>query len=382
MTNQLIVNDSQQRTAAVDGLSYIACLVYRFTGIEKLYLRNEDRTDTTALATEVIKLYRSVLEFQARAICQFDRGRAHQFARNVVEADEWKKRLEQITSGEAECEKIRVLLHSSEQQHGMERLEGFFKPLNAEIQQRDDTLLAALEASREEEKESECLATLRTVDYESDKTRIADHVPGTCKWFLSHDKYQSWLSETHSRLLWVTADPGCGKTVLSKLLVNSYIESATATTSVCYFFFRDGSEKNQDGTNALCALLHQLFKQKRTLLRHALPDFEHNRTKLSGLFQTLWSIFLKTTTDSEAGEIICVLDALDECGEGTREPLLQHIGGFFSNPLASSTVKFIITSRPNTMIEHALWKTYRNVSSVKLTGESDRELATIQKEIH
>ena len=380
--HQLMVNDSQQRTSALEGLSYIADVICRFTEVEKLYLGDKGHKDTKALVIEVVKLYRRVLEFQARAICQFDRSTAHQFARNLVEADGWKQQLEQIKSYEIACEKTWVLLQWKQQQQGMELLDNTLKLLDARIQQRDDKLLAKLKVSREEKKESECLATLRTVEYESDKTRIADRVPGTCEWFLSHDRYQSWLKEAHSRLLWVTADPGCGKSVLSKFLVDSYIKTATVDpASVCYFFFRDGSENNQDGTNALCALLHQLLQQKQTLLRHALPEFKNNKEKLSGLFETLWSIFLNAVTDSEAGKIVCVLDALDECGESTRVPLLRHIGGFFSNPPASATVKFIITSRPYRTIEDTLWDTYPNAPSVRLMGESEREVSTIQKEI-
>lgn len=374
----MLVNHSQQWIAAVDGLSYIARLIYRFTEIEKLHLGDKGRADTMNLANETIKLYRSILQFQARAICQFDRRRSHQFARNLVEADGWGKQLEQIRSCEAECEKICVILQSNEHQQGMERLEKISKAITAEIQQRGDRLLEV----SQEGKISECLATLRTVDYESDKSRIADPVPGTCQWFLAHDTYRCWLGENNSRLLWVTADPGCGKSVLSKLLVNSYIENATTEkTSVCYFFFRDGSENNQDGTNALCALLHQLFTQKRVLLRHALPDFDHNGKNLCVLFETLWGIFLNAVKDSEAGSIICVLDALDECGESTRVPLLKHIGGFFSTPPASATVKFIITSRPYRTIEDILWDAYPNVPFVRLMGESEREVSTIQKEI-
>ena len=145
--------------------------------------------------------------------------------------------------------------------------------------------------------------------------------------------------------------------------------------------FRDGSEKNQDGTNALCALLHQLFTQKQKLLRHALPDFEHNKTRLSGLFETLWSIFLRATTDSKAGSIICVLDALDECDERTRTPLLKHIGRFRSDSPEIASVKFILTSRPNKMIVDSLWEDYPDVLSVRLMGESEGEMSTIQKEI-
>ena len=387
--NQLILNDSQQKTASIDGLSYIAAVICRFAEIENLYLRDKSCTDATALAAETVKLYRSILEFQIRAICQFDRTATHQFARNVVEADGWTAKLDQIRSCEGACEKYRVLLDTNERRQGMERLESRLRDLDAEVQQRSEALLSELVVSREEQKgwkmsrvESECLETLRTVDYESDKSRIADRVKGTCKWFTTHNKYRSWLHETHSRLLWVTADPGCGKSVLSKFLVNNYIDNAAiGTTSICYFFFRDGSEKNQDGTNALCALLHQLFYQKRALIRHALPAFNHNRTKLSGLFETLWSIFLEAVMDAEAGSIICILDALDECGETTRTPLLKHIGGFFSDSPASASVKFVITSRPYTTIADKLWENYPNVSSVRLMGESERELSIIQKEI-
>ena len=387
--NQLILNDSQQKTASIDGLYYIAAVICRFAEIENLYLRDKSCTDATALAAETVKLYRSILEFQIRAICQFDRTATHQFARNVVEADGWTAKLDQIRSCEGACEKYRVLLDTNERRQGMERLESRLRDLDAEVQQRSEALLSELVVSREEQKgwkmsrvESECLETLRTVDYESDKSRIADRVKGTCKWFTAHNKYRSWLHETHSRLLWVTADPGCGKSVLSKFLVNNYIDNAAiGTTSICYFFFRDGSEKNQDGTNALCALLHQLFYQKRALIRHALPAFNHNRTKLSGLFETLWSIFLEAVTDAEAGSIICILDALDECGETTRTPLLKHIGWFFSDSPASATVKFVITSRPYTTIADKLWENYPNVSSVRLMGESERELSIIQKEI-
>ena len=230
--------------------------------------------------------------------------------------------------------------------------------------------------------ESKCLQSLRTIDYESDKARIAERMPGTCQWFLSHHRYQSWLRNTRSRLLCVSADPGCGKTVLSKFLVNSFIDDAAkGTTSVCYFFFRDGSEKNQDGANALCALLHQLFQQRRPLIKHALPEFECNGSKLSSLLENLWSIFLRASKDPLAGCIICILDALDECGEETRTALLKHVGALFSDRDANVTIKFIITSRPYGTIIDTLSENYPDVSSIRLMGEDDHEMSIIQTEI-
>ena len=384
-----MINHSQQTTDTIDGLSYIAILICRYTEIEKLYLRDDCLTEASALAAETVKSYRSVLEFQVKIICQFDRSGVHQFVRNLVEVDGWKEQLERIRSQEATCEKLRVLLDTEDRRQAMESVESRLREIDAETHKHSDGILSELNASRENQNhwhvsqvESKCLHSLRTLDYESDKARFTDRMPGTCQWFLSHHRYQSWLHDTRTRLLWVSADPGCGKTVLSKFLVNSFIDDAAkGATSVCYFFFRDSSEKNQDGDNALCALLHQLFRQKRLLIKHALPDFECNGSKLSGLFENLWSIFLRAAEDPLAGCVICILDALDKCGAKTCTALLKHIGALVSERHESMTLKFIITSRPYGTIMDTLWESYPDVSSVRLMGEDEHEMSIIQTEI-
>ena len=138
-----MINDSQQRTAAIGGLSYIAVLICRFAEIEKLYLRDKRCTDTAPLESEIIKLYRSILEFQIRILCQFDRNTAHQFARNVFKADGWEEQIDQITLYEVACEKCRVLLDTKERRKGMERLQSRLRKLGCEFQQQYDTLVSA-----------------------------------------------------------------------------------------------------------------------------------------------------------------------------------------------------------------------------------------------
>ena len=71
---------------------------------------------------------------------------------------------------------------------------------------------------------------------------------------VSHPKYVEWHSSTRSGLLWISADPGCGKSVLAKSLVDDELLSS-GTHSTCYFFFKDNDE--QDGiATALCAILY------------------------------------------------------------------------------------------------------------------------------
>ncbi|TVY44186.1 Protein SERAC1 [Lachnellula subtilissima] len=103
-----------------------------------------------------------------------------------------------------------------------------------------------------------CHQLFRTSEYEQYKDRNPDLVPGTCKWFLQHSNYNSWRNYHTSSLLWVSADPGYSKSILSRFLVDKELQTTQSQTT-CFFFFKDDNKKQKTATNALCAILHQLF---------------------------------------------------------------------------------------------------------------------------
>jgi hypothetical protein len=109
---------------------------------------------------------------------------------------------------------------------------------------------------KEENLKREFLSMLRTTDFEFSKNKNPERSPGTCEWFLQHPSYQKWLNHISTPCLWVTADPGCGKSVLSIYLVDVYTEITGGNATICYFFFKTG-EENESSNNALCALLYQ-----------------------------------------------------------------------------------------------------------------------------
>jgi hypothetical protein len=228
--------------------------------------------------------------------------------------------------------------------------------------------------------ERECLQMLAS-DYREYKDRNAMRVPGTCEWFLGHGKFLSWRKENTASLLWVSADPGCGKSVLSKALVDERLLSAdSAMPSICYFFFKDDSDDLQSSSDALCALLHQLFIQKPALLKHVMPDFGNYGLRLRAEFGALWDILKKAAADPEAGEIVCVLDALDECKELEKGRLIERLCGFYSTQIKTNTrLKFLITSRPYFDIETAFGEKIEDLTSIRLEGE--RESKKISEEI-
>src|SRR5215471_10405811 len=99
------------------------------------------------------------------------------------------------------------------------------------------------------------MQALRTsaFDYEQFKDRNPYRLGGTCQWVLQHENFRDWKESRSSNLLWVSADPGCGKSVLSKSLIDEDLKSIKTRTT-CYFFFKDDNDIQENVTTALSAL--------------------------------------------------------------------------------------------------------------------------------
>lgn len=170
--------------------------------------------------------------------------------------------------------------------------------------------------------------------------------------------------------------------MLSKSLVDTELCSTESRTT-CYFFFKDDNIDQKGVTKALCALLHQLFSKNHSLIEHALHDFRQEGSSLPQLFYSLWRILIKATTDPRAGEVICILDALDECEESGRYQLIDSLNKYFTNATSCerqrSTLKFLVTSRPYFDIERRFKRLTHNFPTIRLEGEKESE--AISREI-
>ena len=217
------------------------------------------------------------------------------------------------------------------------------------------------------------LARFKVSDYEGQKNSNPDRVQGTCQWFLQHERYQMWRDSETDNVLWVSADPGCGKSVLAKSLIDHELR-CTESLSSCYFFFKDGEEQG-NLLSALCSLLHQLFIHKPVLLRHALLETEKNGERLQREALLLWRLLIAAATDPAAENVICILDALDECKERDRCTLITFLKDFYDQscraPRTSWTLKFLITSRPYYSIEIRFQELVDKVPEIRLAGEEE-----------
>ncbi|KAG7009680.1 hypothetical protein G7Y79_00002g007950 [Physcia stellaris] len=212
-------------------------------------------------------------------------------------------------------------------------------------------------------------------NYRDDKNRNGQRVPGTCEWLLTNQKFKDWRQEERNGLLWVSANPGCGKSVLSRALIDEgLLSNDTRAATICYFFFKDDDSRRQTETDALCALLHQLFIQKPALLKHGISTFESHGTSLSANVSQLWDILINAARDSGTGDIICVLDALDEAKRESARNTTSQLGRLYNNRnLGKTAVKFLVTSRPYAYIGTDFNSEIEDMTSISLRGEEESD---------
>jgi ankyrin repeat protein len=228
----------------------------------------------------------------------------------------------------------------------------------------------------ETDQHHKCHQTFKTSPYEEQKDINPDRATGTCKWVLDHSQYHHWHEHSGDDLLWISADPGCGKSVLAKSLVDKELQN-TNTHTVCYFFFKE-NEMQDSLTTALCALLHQLFSKQRQLIRHAVPAWEKNAGELVKGVSELWRILMAAATAPESHDVTCVLDALDECKEADRHWLIDRLAGFYANiPLSTNVrrgrLKFLVTSRPYDDIQSKFQEIPQDLPTIRLQGEYEND---------
>jgi hypothetical protein len=179
----------------------------------------------------------------------------------------------------------------------------------------------------------------------------------------------------------VFADPGCGESVLAKHMVDHVLLNTSERTT-CYFFFKDDFLDQKSAANALCAILRQLFLGKPHLLHDSiLTKLETDGNKFIQSFHDLWSTLIRVAADGNAGEIVCILDALDECQDSDRSQLIRAVKNLYVTDSDNFRLKFLLTSRPYDHIRRELRELENSLPTIHLSGEGEVEVEKISREI-
>ena len=372
----------------MEGLKEIALLLDLYKFKVSLYVdkRPDDESGRNlSFENAVIKVYIHILEFQARVVSHLWKGSLRQVARNTVKAEDWQGRLDEIKKANAECDLFAGLLDKEKEDRTREQ-----QYVQSEQQTKfQQGIIEAMNTTRKEWDDERCnnLMHCLSTDYEEHKNFNPKRVPGTCEWFLHSKEFLEWRDTTASRILWVSAGPGCGKSVLSRCLIDErHVCPSARASPICYFFFRDGQAERERGANALKAISHQLLKQhpKSTLFKYLLPRFKSHGDKIGGMFGELWDSMLETLSDPTTGEVVWVLDALDECTDFERTRLLDCLTEIYSSEEYQNNenikLKVLITSRQYHDIEVRFRRLEGMAGYVQLDG--DEKSKEISQEIN
>lgn len=304
-----------------------------------------------------VKLYSHIFEFQARVICHLSDPQHSRAWQKVAGWNEWKSKAASINELSSHCQSLTNISGDPDKAvrevyDSPEANDAIIRFLQEERDQR--------RREKQDEDEAQLLENLAAT-HEKYKNFNPPKVEGTCGWLLEDPDFRSWCDRTDSGLLFLFAGPGCGKSVLTRSLIDDWQLTTSATTSmVCHFFFKDSDAKRIHSHDALAAILHQVFIKDLTgkFIGPALRRHKKYGEKLAENFDELWDMLLDCACTPDAGEIICVLDAFDECLKDEREPLMTKLKDFFSgNGVASQRkcrLKFLVTSRPYDTIESPL----------------------------
>ncbi|ETS79572.1 hypothetical protein PFICI_09425 [Pestalotiopsis fici W106-1] len=173
---------------------------------------------------------------------------------------------------------------------------------------------AANTANAATTRREELLDSLRFEQIESRQLSIKRAHAKTCSWFLKDPMYKRWgnraESQKNENFLWIKGKPGAGKSTLMKYLHGQLKKQLrTNETLIAFFFNARGSDLEKSTEGMYRSLLVQLLDGR--------PELQHVLDRLRPGCQ--WTIDLLKDVFEQAAEqqnIVCLIDALDECDEG------------------------------------------------------------------
>ncbi|KAH7156057.1 hypothetical protein EDB81DRAFT_716016 [Dactylonectria macrodidyma] len=186
----------------------------------------------------------------------------------------------------------------------------------------------------------------------------------TCKWLKKMDEYRHWLDPNqlhkHHGFLWIKGKPGTGKSTLMKFAMAQARRTMKDKIILSFFFNARGEKLEKSTVGMYRSLLLQLLDGIPTL--EAIFDSLHLTSwPQDGLME--WSVELLKDLFEQGvqllgkSEVVCFIDALDECNENQVRDMVsffQHIGELATAFNIRFQVCFSSRHYPYITIDHGL----------------------------
>ncbi|KAF3211502.1 hypothetical protein TWF106_010222 [Orbilia oligospora] len=224
------------------------------------------------------------------------------------------------------------------------------------IEKKIDELHASVARSMSTEKRQDIYRWLSPPDSSTNyNAAIKEHLQGSGLWFIESSKFSEWKIQRNSRL-WLHGIPGCGKTILSSIVIAHLKRIYPDQLLYFYFDYKDVDKQSLEGM--LRGLINQLWYRSRRssgvcsgVLESLFTSYHYGEDQPTQ--QSLRTTFLSMA--EKTGEIWLVLDALDECNREKRKELMLWINEINAGS-EERNIHLLITSRPAADIESEVRK--------------------------
>ena len=393
---QITLSDAQIFGAMAEGVETVSRLISRYAMFEAAYLHRSGHTLSLAqqkLSEALIVLYSIILTYLAKAGRYYKQASPTRLLRSILKpADSVQSQLELILKEELVVDKLAGIVHT-------EMTSGLTKTINSlqdDSTRKFDDLVKLIKAFDEPlvrtvgflqdlqdhlraEERRGLLAWLSRIPCRDHHDSIYRKVLlNTGLWLLKKAEFVEWQSSSSSSLLWLHGIPGAGKSTLTAIVIQKFLDDAAGvgnSAPLAYFYCsRQKSEScRMDPTEILRAILKQLSSLGPDgRVRHAIAteykqrrhDAERDGLDVRNLaFSECTQLLLELTSEAPATILI---DGIDELGDSSQD-LLDALGYLVEN--SSSVLKVFVSSRD----EAAIARSLRHAHSIRVTSADNSE---------
>ncbi|KAL6704775.1 hypothetical protein ACN47E_007696 [Coniothyrium glycines] len=348
-------------------------LVRRGAVYEKVYVGGPPRSaDQEELKQKLVDVYKMCLEFLAFVDGEMKRKNFSRFLDALVEPGQGEQRVSEIRNLEQEL----YLATQACAVKAREEHQILLRSMDAPLRRVDDNVTTVLKQLQSTERDM-CMDYISTVPVGVyHKERCERRTRDTCEWLTGHPSFLKWEDLAYSSAFWLQGNMGTGKSFLSSKVIDRYLADEEDPLSqkhdegFAYFYCSSSDQTRQTMESILRSYIRQLSEVPSHPERVHETAYDLYKTK--GQIQHAisvkeWESTLEKMINSYPRTTL-VLDALDECDEGTRRQFLELLERLFQN--CSHPLKVFIASRPETDIR-TYFKSFKNPGTLVAISTSD-----------
>ncbi|OQO02620.1 hypothetical protein B0A48_12148 [Cryoendolithus antarcticus] len=377
-----LINAAKGVSASLDAIAGLLDVLKDFTVRLSMYERADLSKELREKLTQILT---TVLEIFARSTKKIKDGfltRFKTFGKNVLLGNDTEMqgllgKLEKLTDAEDRLVGAETLVEVKQTHKGVETIQVSMTEQTMAMQglqiSQHDTLsglgqiMGAMEEAKsvaKEEKDLKHLEALKTMLAPSgnpperiDQIR-REQVPGSGDWIRQEQALVSWIETDDKPVLWISGNPGSGKSFLMYNIIQHLTDLTQSSTSevsedssVAFAFFRDNNDLTRSMQQAFRDIAYQLTQNDPAYAKY-LATATHGNAEI-GSIRTAWKVLFANywlKPSENEGTAYILLDGLDEAFTEDRLTLFELLEDVLEAG-SDSRLKIAMLGRPQVIYD-------------------------------